>query len=66
MPFKINIEEFNRKAKEILENEVIPQVEKYEQIKKNKLRELILSLEVRPMTHDEWEKTRLNAYKPVK
>ena len=29
MSFKIDIEEFNRKAKEILENEVIPQVEKY-------------------------------------
>lgn len=31
-----------------------------------KLRKLILSFKVKPMTKEEWKKARLNAYKPIK
>jgi hypothetical protein len=31
-----------------------------------KLRKLILSKKVKPMTKDEWKASRLNAYKPAR
>ncbi len=35
-------------------------------MKTSKLRKLILSTKVKPMSKDEWKKTRLNAYEPIK
>ena len=35
-------------------------------MKVSKLRQLILSLKVKPMTKEEWKKARLNAYKYVR
>jgi len=37
MPFKIDQEEFNRKAQHILDTVVRPQVERYEQSKRNEM-----------------------------
>lgn len=35
-------------------------------MKVSKLRKLILSTKVKPMTKDEWKALRLNAYKPAR